>query len=109
MTPPWPGPPRMGESLPHCPLAGTSPGTAPAAPRTFPVAAVLGPLRFPLERRLLVPPGQICPYSDIPVSRYEINGQLARRLVTAGGSIAHVLILPSQIVRCKSRLLRRPA
>ena len=40
-----PGTPlRMGESLPHYPLAGASPGTAPAAPSTYPVVAVAGPL-----------------------------------------------------------------
>ena len=33
-----------GESLPRSPLAGASPGTAPAAPSTYPVLDVAGPL-----------------------------------------------------------------
>ena len=37
-------PPSTGESLPRSPLAGASPGTAPAAPSTYPVAGVVGPL-----------------------------------------------------------------
>jgi alkanesulfonate monooxygenase SsuD/methylene tetrahydromethanopterin reductase-like flavin-dependent oxidoreductase (luciferase family) len=37
-------PPSTGESLPRTPLAGASPGTAPAAPSTFPVDALPGPL-----------------------------------------------------------------
>jgi thiazole synthase len=40
-------PPSMGESLPHFPFAGASPGTAPAAPSTYPVAGVVGPLLSP--------------------------------------------------------------
>ena len=40
-------PPRTGESLPRSPFAGASPGTAPAAPSTYPVAGVpdVGSLR----------------------------------------------------------------
>jgi thiazole synthase len=42
-------PPGTGESLPRTPLAGVSPGTAPAAPRTYPVAGVVGPLLSPAD------------------------------------------------------------
>ena len=40
-------PPSTGESLPRSPFAGASPGTAPAAPSTYPVAGVpdVGSLR----------------------------------------------------------------
>jgi thiazole synthase len=42
-------PPSTGESLPRNPLAGASPGTAPAAPSTYPVAGVAGPLLSPAD------------------------------------------------------------
>ena len=42
-------PPSTGESLPRSPLAGASPGTAPAAPSTYPVAGVVGPLLSPRD------------------------------------------------------------
>ena len=43
MTPPGTAP-STGESLPHSPLAGASPGTAPVAPGTFPFGEVLDQL-----------------------------------------------------------------
>jgi hypothetical protein len=43
----WVPPGGRADSTPHAPSPGRSPGTAPAAPGTYPVVAVVGPLPSP--------------------------------------------------------------